>query len=181
MNLLKKAMNAIVLTVFVSTLYQCATQKHIVSDEAPISKIILEEKPIFQLADVDFQEWYAGIKVGGTGFNILLSNISNDENVTLETVYFRNLTGQLVKGKGMYSAILKNSSPYYTWEYPTKPADYPFDLKPNECVISYKEGGVTKFYKIASLIEKAGTYYENGPPSIYVSPSTKAVAAVEEN
>ncbi|MEZ4792928.1 MAG: hypothetical protein R2783_05560 [Gelidibacter sp.] len=181
MNLLKKATNAIFLTVFVLTAFNCSSPKQMISQDKPVSKIALQNKPVFKIDQIQFQEWYAGIKVGGTGFNIFLPNITNDENVVLETVYFRNLKGKLVKGKGMYSAILKNSSPYYTWEYPEKPADYPFDLTPNECVISYNENGETKYIKIAALTEKAGTYYENGPPSIYENEPSSVIATVEED
>jgi hypothetical protein len=171
MNLLKKATNATFLCLIFFGCFHCSGQK----------QIVIDEQATFQLNEVNFQEWFAGIKVGGTGFNIFLPNITNDEHVVLETIYFRNLTGNLVKGKGIYSATLKNSSPYYTWQYPEKPKDYPFDLGPDECVISYKENGQTKYVKIASLVEKAGTYYENGPPSIYEDSSNSSVATIEED
>lgn len=178
MNLLKKATSAIFLCFICIGSFNCSAQKQIVSnDQNPT----LQSKTSFQLNEVNFQEWYAGIKVGGTGFNIILPNIVNDENVILETVYFRNLTGQLVKGKGKYFATLKNRSPHYTWEYPEKPSEYPFDLAPNECVISYKENGELKYTKVAALKEKAGTYYENGPPSIYDNSPNSVIATVDED
>lgn len=179
MKLLKRATYALFLTALGLSTYQCSSPQQAVAAQA--TPIALQEKPVFQFDEVVFQEWYAGINVGGTGFNVFLPNITNDENVVLENVYFRNLTGKLVKGKGMYSATLKNKSPYYTWEYPEKPADYPFDLTANECVISYKENGVLKYLKVASLNEKAGTYYENGPPSIYDSSPNSVIATVDED
>lgn len=171
MNLLKKTTKVIYLCFIFFGYSSCSSQK----------QIVLNDQATFQFNEVNFQEWYAGIKVGGTGFNIFLLNITNDENVVLETVYFRNLTGKLVKEKGMYSAILKNNSPYYTWQYPEKPKDYPFDLGADECIISYKENGQTKYLKITSLVEKAGTYYENGPPSIYNSSPNTIIATVDED
>lgn len=181
MNLLKKAMNAIFLSVIMVSVFNCSSSKQMIS-QTELSKpaIVLQEKPVFHLDQVQFQEWYAGIKVGGTGINVFLPNVTNDENIVFETVYFRNLTGKITKTKGQYAAILKNRSKYYTWEYPEKPADYPFDLTPDECIISYKENGETKYLKIASLEEKAGTYYENGPPSIYANEPTSVIATVEE-
>lgn len=179
MKLLKKATNAIFLSAIVACTFNCSSSKQMISQPKPT--IVLQEKPIFGLEQVQFQEWYAGIKVGGTGLNVFLPNVTNDENVVFETIYFRNLSGKITKGKGQYSAILKNSSQNYTWEYPVKPADYPFDLSPNECVISYKEKGELKYLKIASLQEKAGTYYENGPPLIYQSEPASIMATVEED
>lgn len=181
MNLLKKAMNAILLTVFALSFLNCANQKQTLAQTNPNPNFGLQNEPVFRFDQVQFQEWYAGINVGGTGFNIFLQNITNDENIILDKVYFRNLTGVLIKGKGQYSALLKNASTDYTWQDTEKPADYPFDLAFNECVISYKENGQTKYYKIASLNEKAGTYYENGPPSIYGNTPSTIMATVEED
>lgn len=177
MKLFKKTVNVSLMLAIFCSFFNCAVQKESVSNQP---KVLFQEKPVFQLNEANFQEWYAGINVGGTGFNVFLSNIANDENVILESVYFRNLVGTLVKDNGKYAAILKNQSTDYTWQYPVKPADYPFDLTPDECVVSYKENGETKFYKIASITEKAGTYYENGP-SIYEPKPITSMATVDEN
>ncbi|MEO6348784.1 MAG: hypothetical protein ABIO60_12830 [Aquaticitalea sp.] len=179
MNLLEKATNAIFFfAIIMSSNHMISQTKYRKSLEPTI---VLQETSVFNLNQVQFQEWYAGIKVGGTGINVFFPNITNDDTVVFEAVYFHNLSGKITKGKGQYSAVLKNNTPFYTWEYPVKPADYPFDLKPNECVISYKEKGQLKYLKIANLDEKAGTYYENGPPSIYQSEPASIMATVDED
>lgn len=178
MKLIRQATYALFMTFLVLSTYQCSSSKQAALQT---NQIALQEKPTFQIDEVVFQEWYAGIKVGGTGFNIFLPNITNDNNITLENVYFRNLQGKIVKGDGFYTAVLKNPSPYYTWEYPEKPADYPFDLKENECVISYIENSQRKYFKTTTLNEKAGAYYENGHPSIYEGEPANAIATVEED
>lgn len=170
MKLIKKATFAIFLTIVFSSNFQSFSQK----------VAILEKTPVLQLEQVQFQEWYAGIKVGGTGINMFFPNIKTDENIRLDAVYFRNMKGKLQKEKAMYTAVLKNDSPYYTWQPVKKPSDYPFDLKDNECVISYIENGTTKYIKIDNLNEKAGTYYENGHPSIYDNRPTTRMATVDE-
>lgn len=170
MKSIKKATYAILLTIIFSGSTQSFSQE----------VVTLETTPVLQLDQVQFQEWFAGIKVGGTGINMFFPNIKANKDIHLETVYFRNMKGKLQKGKAMYMAVLKNDSPYYTWQPAKKPADYPFDLKDNECVISYVENGTTKYLKIANLDEKAGTYYENGHPSIYENRTTTSMATVEE-
>ncbi|WP_203460467.1 hypothetical protein [Lacinutrix sp. WUR7] len=40
-----------------------------------------------------------------------------------------------------------------------KKADFPFQLKGNECVIIYIEDSTTKYYKIEDLIEKPRDEY----------------------
>lgn len=170
MKSIKKASYAIFLTIFIVGKFQSYSQKL----STP------EVTPLLKLDKVIFQEWYAGIKVGGTGINMFFPNIKSDENIQLETVYFRNMTGKLQKGDATYWAVLKNSSSNYTWQPEKKTADYPFDLADNECVISYKEKGVTKYLKVTSIEEKAGTYYENGHPSNYDNRPTTRMANVED-
>lgn len=171
MNLLKKATYALIFMVLISTTYQCASTQSTLTfqDEAP-----------FNVKPVSFQEWYAGIKVGGTGINIFIPITDEAENVSIETIYFRNLQGRLVKQNGKYMAVLKNPSKNYAFGIAEKPKNYPFTLTHNECVISYSENGVTKYYKVNEITEFAGTYYENGPPSIYVRQSASGLATLDE-
>lgn len=172
MKNLKKAIYAIVFTCTLSSFYQCASPK--------VATTNFEQQPPFTIKPVVFQEWYAGIKVGGTGINVFVPVSSVNEGIVFNEVYFRNLKGKLVKSGNKYTAVLKNPSRHYTFQKPEKPADYPFDLKDNECVISYVENGQTKYHKIVSLNEVAGTYYENGPPSIYARSNTRSMATLDE-
>lgn len=172
MKNLKKAIYAIVFTCTLSSFYQCASPK--------VATTNFEQQPPFTIKPVVFQEWYAGIKVGGTGINVFVPVSNVNEGIVFNEVYFRNLKGKLVKSGNKYTAVLKNPSRHYTFQKPEKPADYPFDHKDNECVISYVENGQTKYHKIVSLNEVAGTYYENGPPSIYARSNTRSMATLDE-
>lgn len=171
MKLISRIAYALFMTMLVTSSYQCSSQKN----------TVLQTQTEVKINEIVFQEWYAGIKVGGTGFNIFIPNLTSNDKITFEKVYFRNLQGELVQDKGMFTAVLANSSPFYTWEYPEKPEDYPFDLAPNECVITYTENGELKHVRIANVSEKAGTYYENGHPSIYAGDTTPVFATVEED
>ena len=171
MKTLKKAIYAIVFTITFSLMFQCNSTK--------VATTTFEQDTPFTIKPVVFQEWYAGIKVGGTGINIFVPVYNIDNNITLDEIYFRNLKGKLVKSGDKYTAILKNPSKDYTFQIPEKPSDYPFDLKDNECVISYVENGDTKFHKIVALNEVAGTYYENGPPSIYKRGNSNSMATLD--
>ncbi|WP_439152106.1 hypothetical protein [Winogradskyella sp.] len=171
MKLLKKASYALLFTVFISTTYQCASTQ---------TAIAFQDEIPFNVKPVSFQEWYAGTKVGGTGINIFVPISDKAKNVSIENIFFRNLQGRLTKQNGKYIAILKNPSKNYAFGIPEKPENYPFTLGINECVISYTEQGVIKYYKINEITEFAGTYYENGPPSIYVRQSASGLATLDE-
>jgi hypothetical protein len=173
MNKLKKATYAFVFaTIFAST-FQCASHKQVATT--------FEEEAPFKVKPVSFQEWYAGIKVGGTGINVFIPVTNIKENIVFNEVYFRNLKGQLVKEQGKYVAVLKNPSRNYTFTKVEKPADYPFTLADDECVLSYTENGKLKYYKMISLNEVAGTYYENGIPSLYTNNTGSGMASLDED
>ena len=173
MKLLKNAAYAIVFIVVYGTTNFCVAQNS-------NARITFQKQAPFNVNSASFQEWYAGIKVGGTGINIFLPITDVAQNVEITHVYFRNLTSELIKIKGTYSAQLKNDSPYYTFTKPEASADYPFKLKDNECVVAYIESGKTKYFKITKITEFAGTYYENGPPAIYARENAKDIVAIED-
>ena len=133
----------------------------------PKAQITFEEQVPFQVKPVYFQEWYAGIDVGGTGYTVFVPVVNKNENVTIDQLYFRNLEAKLQNENGRYSATLEKPSKAYTFTTPEKPVDYPFNLKDNECVISYRHNGKTKYHKLRINREYAGAYYKDGVPSIY--------------
>ena len=177
MKLLKKAIYGIVFTgIGLSTLQIANSQevstKNMITFEEPTE---LSVKPIY------FQEWYAGIKVGGTGINVFVPIANESQNIEIDSIYFRNLKGKLTKKDGKYFASLENASKLYTFKKTEKPVDYPFVLEDNECAISYIENGETKYFKVAQLNEVAGTYYENGPPSIYTNSADTGYATTDDD
>lgn len=159
--------------------YQRRREAMIISEENSVIKPIPTFQLItsFKVKTISFQEWYAGIKIGGTGMNVIVPIVNKQENIKIDSVYFRNLKGPLVENYGRYTAVLKNKSPYYTFKKAEKDKDFPFDLGDNECAISFIENGETKYIKVTDLSEKAGTYYENGPPLIYEKRSSIVVAS----
>ena len=171
MKKLKKATYAIVFAVIFASTFQCASHKEIATN--------FEQEVPFKVKPVTFQEWYAGIKVGGTGINISIPITDVKDNVVINEVYFRNLKGQLIKRAGKYRAVLKHPSKVYTFAKAEKPADYPFTLQNDECVLSYTENGQTKYHKIVTLNEVAGTYYEHGAPSVYTIETSSGMASLD--
>ncbi len=150
MKFFKRVTYFALLGIVIATNYQCASSKYTLQDNAT-----------FQTDRIYYQEWFAGIDVGGTGMNIYFPNLNSNNKVEIDSVYFRNLKGKLTKGRADYTAILKNKSPYDTAASEVK---IPFKLSDNECVISYYENGEKKYFKIGSINEKEGVYYEEGPP-----------------
>ncbi|WP_111683156.1 hypothetical protein [Winogradskyella tangerina] len=172
MKKLKKATYAVVMVLTLSLVYQCGSSK--------VAAVNFEDQTPFNVKSITFQEWYAGIKVGGTGINLFLPISDVENGIELDEIYFRNLKGKITPKGKEYMAVLKHPSRHYTFRIADKPQDYPFDLNNNECVISYIQNGQTKYCKIKTLNEVAGTYYENGPPSIYTRSGTDTMASLDE-
>ncbi|WP_458628176.1 hypothetical protein [Winogradskyella sp. PC D3.3] len=174
MKLLRRASYASALAIALSFTVQCSSSK--------VDTSVFEESTPFKVEPVTFQEWFAGIKVGGTGINIFVPVANKSAHVIIDSIYFRNLKGKLVHKNDKYVAVLKNNNPYYTFTKAEKPQDYPFDLADAECAISFVENGETKYVKITDLNEVTGIYYEDGPPSIYNNTSSTDVAsAIDDN
>lgn len=173
MKLLKKVTFTIAFAAIISTTFQCASSK--------VTATQFEEQTPFNVKPVSFQEWYSGIKIGSTGLNVFLPITNVNQNVVIDSVYFRNLKGKLENKAGKYVATLENTTKGYTFRKSERPADYPFTLLDYECVVSYIENGITKYHKISQLNEVAGTYYENGPPSLYLKSAASGMATLDED
>ena len=173
MKLLKKITFVIALIAITFTTFQCASSK--------VAPEQYEQQIPFNVKPVSFQEWYSGIKVGTTGLNVFLPITNVNQNVTIDSIYFRNLKGKLEKKEGKYFAVLQNTFKGYTFKKSERPEDFPFTLLDYECVISYIENGVTKYHKVSQLNEVAGTYYENGPPSLFLRASKSNMATLDDD
>ena len=162
--------------------YQRRREAMIVSGEGSALNPTPKFQPstTFKVKTISFQEWYAGIKIGGTGMNVFVPIVNKEDNIKIDSVYFRNLKAKLVENSGRYTAVLKNKSPYYTFKKAEKDDDFPFTLEDNECAISFIENGEVKYVKVSDISEKKGVYYKNGPPDIYQRKTTTDVIAFHQ-
>jgi len=159
---MKKTSILLCALVIAFTTYQCSSSKYQLQEESSLNP-----------NKVYFQEWYAGIKVGGSGVNIYFPNLEGSKAIVIDSVYFRKMSGKLTKGRARYSAILKRPSQHYDniseaynndeKKKALKAINFPFLLKHDECVISYLEDGAKKYLKIKGITEREGIYYEDGP------------------
>lgn len=143
----------------------------------------LQSKSPTKFGDVYCQSWVAGIKGGGSGINIFISiNEDIPEGLMLDSVYFRGKAAKLeVKpnDKTLYIGRFKtgfnvmkqdivmssDSKEEYGNQLPKIETKIPFDLKDNECVVSYKKGDKTQYYKIENIIEKQAQQFPSAPPN----------------
>lgn len=137
------------------------------------------ESPINN-AEVYFQKWVAGVKDGGSGIDLFIPLLNKlPKNVELDSVYFRGKSARLEKVEaenilyvGRFKTsfnqkpdIVMSSDPNeeYGNQLPILEKKSPFELKDSECVVSYKDGNGTKYFKIENIIEKQPQYFPSAP------------------
>ncbi|MGJ5642966.1 hypothetical protein [Formosa sp. S-31] len=135
-----------------------------------VSAQVLEDQVSFEIVTAEYSHWVAGVKGGGSGYNISLKlKAIPAENIVLNAVYFDNYEAKLTQsdkdntrffGKVLLSTnqqpALMNDDKLNTGAKTETEAVLPkFDLKSNECVIEYTEGNKTKYFKSDKLEKKA--------------------------
>ena len=165
---MKLITNTLLMVLVLTSFSQCSSAQKL-QKEAPV-----------KLGTVYYQHWVAGVQGGGSGFNLFIpTKGTSKESIQLDSVYFR---GKVVKLEfkpnnpslfiGRFSLranqkkdiIMSNKQhAEYSNEAPNIIAKIPFELKENECVVSYKEDKTTKYFKIENVVEKQPQYYPSAP------------------
>lgn len=137
----------------------------------------LQTKAPTQFGDVYCQTWVAGIKGGGSGINIFIPVM--DKTIQLDSVYFRGKAtklevnssetplyiGRFKTGFNEHKDIImsSDSNEEYGNKLPEKAVKIPFDLKDDECVVSYIKDNKTLYYKISNVQQKEPLNYPSAP------------------
>lgn len=168
MKFIKHIFSLILLFVMMGSFSQCSSVKQ------------LETKAPTYFGNVYFQKWVAGVEGGGSGINLVIPVATN--SIALDSVYFRNKSAKLELGTtttpkiyiGRFKTALNqkkdmilSSDPKEEFKnkVPETTETIPFELKDNECVVSYQEGSKTKYYKITGIVEKDMIPYPSAPPN----------------
>ena len=142
------------------------------------TKKIQNKAPLI-LGQVYCQAWIAGIEGGGAGLNIFIP--TENTSIELDSVYFRgkvaklevkNQNGTIYIGRfisdfNKKKDLIMSNKPNAEFgnEMPNISKKIPFELKDNECVISYKKGKTTKYFKVDNVVEKDLIPYPSSPPN----------------
>ncbi len=139
-----------------------------------------KEAPV-KLGPAYYQYWVAGIQGGGSGINLFIQiEGTSKENIELDSIYFRGKVSKLEFKPnnpslfiGRFSSrtnqkkdIIMSNKPNaeYGNELPKLKEKIPFDLKENECVVSYIEDDKIKYFQIENIVEKQPELYPSAPP-----------------
>ncbi len=147
--------------------FQCATSQK------------LEKEAPTDFENVYFQDWNGGANGSGSGTNLFIT--LKDNSIELDKVYFRGKMVKLehktadkplyigrFKTKGAIRDITISLDPEKetknTVDTQEEKEKIPFELKDTECVVSYNDGGKTKYYKITNVKQKETLNYPSARP-----------------
>lgn len=166
MNLLKRLFTSSLLLLVMASFSKCSSIPKL-QQEAPVT-----------IGDVYFQEWTAGVQGGGSGINLFIP--VSDSSIILEKVFFRGDVAKLeVKPSNpkLYIGRFKteinqpvdiilssDSKEEYNNKLPQKDKSIPFELKDNECVISYTSNGKIAYFKVSNIRKEAAVNYPGVQP-----------------
>ena len=123
-----------------------------------------------------YNSWVAGIEGGGSGINVFLP-LKKNGNIVIDSLHFRGeksavetreklIIGRFRLSTNQKKDLIMSSNPQD--EYNNKRVlirdTSPFNLTPNECVISYKVNGKRLYYKISNLKKGEAIAYPSAPP-----------------
>jgi hypothetical protein len=167
MKTIKRTFFLLLISFIMVSFSQCSTAQKL-QDKAPT-----------KLGQAYCQNWVAGVQGGGSGINIFIP--IEDANLVLDSVYFRgNIVKLEVKPQEAGALFIgRIATDFNNLNEPTLNGDtvskretteqttttkMPFDLKDDECVVSYLDGTTTKYFKITNVGEKASIPMMSAPP-----------------
>jgi hypothetical protein len=128
----------------------------------------LEKRAPLEFGEVYYKKEAQAVRDLESSLTLYIPAEEDNINIEMDSVYFKGKSAKLIKdSRSLYFArfIMK---PAYTEDIilssdmaeehknklPKQDSKILFELKPNECIISYKMGGETKYYKITNIKEK---------------------------
>lgn len=162
---IKPILSSILILVVMCSFSQCSGSKS------------LDKKAPVKIENPYYQSWVAGVEGGGSGLNVFLP--MKEKSMELDSIYFRGNSAVLEwkKEAGVYVGrfpsdfnkkkdiiMSGDSREEYGNEMPAVKKPIPFDLKEDECVVSYRKDGKTRYFKLEKLVEKQSMPFPSAPP-----------------
>ncbi len=156
MKLVKKLIFFSLAAVVMMSFSQCASMQK------------LEVNSPVKFKEVYYKEWSNPARGMGSGLNLCLVLLQDINSVELDSVYFRKKQAKLVHtknntfiakfetDKNKTHDIIMSADPKeeYGNTLPKVEKPIPYELNDNECVVSYKDGDKTKYFKISDINKK---------------------------
>ena len=158
MRRLKTMIFSIAMFSLLSSFSQCSDERK------------LEDKVPLEFGDVYYRNLPRAIRDLPSVKTLYIPINTPNPNVELDSVYFKGRSAKLEvseQNKKLYLARIVTQPEYsediimssdmaeeHQNKLPKMIQNIPFELRPNECIISYIQAGKTKYYKISNIKQK---------------------------
>ncbi len=160
------------------TIWLCLTALVTMSFSQCASVVKLEDVVHLELGEVYQQSWVAGVQGGGSGYNLYVPVKSNPKKIVLDSLFFKGKWVKLeLKSASLYVGhfktkanqrhdVIMSSDPVAEYGNPVPNISTPQSMKLNdsECLVSYKKGKKTLYFKISNVTKKSSYKYPKTPP-----------------
>ncbi|MFD0863085.1 hypothetical protein ACFQ1M_12795 [Sungkyunkwania multivorans] len=172
MKTLKSIFTIITIPLFMASFSQCGSAQDLkLEKKAPLA---IKEGQAY------CQQWVAGIKGGGAGYQLFIP-VAEESKFTLEAAFFRGLkttnlyfkkagegyllTAHFDDGSNSERDLILHEDPKKEVgnQPPKIKEEMPFKMAVDECVISYKEDGATKYFKVEGIVQREMQSYPMAP------------------
>ncbi|WCO01613.1 hypothetical protein [Psychroserpens ponticola] len=167
MKSIKRISFLIVMLILMVSFSQCSTAQKL-QKNAPI-----------EFGETYAQKWVAGVKGGGSGITVYIP--VKDDSVVLDSVFFRGQKAKLEFKKGNQALYVGRFSTDFNKRndiilssemkeesknrLPKLKEKMPFKFNDDECIISYRKGNKTMYYKISNIKMEEPLHYPSAPPN----------------
>jgi hypothetical protein len=167
MKLLKKISSLFAMLMLMASFSQCSTAQK------------LQKKAPLEFGEAYAQKWVAGVQGGGSGITVFIPVENN--SIPLDSMFFR---GQKVKLEfikrnqllyvGRFSTDINQQKDIILSSdmkeesknrLPKFKEEMPFEFNDDECIITYRKGEQTLYYKISNIKMKEPLNYPDASPN----------------
>lgn len=132
-----------------------------------------DEHPPFEIKSAVYENWFGG-QPGVSGINVKI-HFSSNRTIEFDSIYFSNKVAKLEAKDANKNTVVfgyfntstrqnnlvLDANPIKELKNPVPEIKkFPFKLKKNQAVISYKINGKIKYYKIKSLVKSKSINYK---------------------
>jgi len=167
MKSLKRISSLIVMLVLMASFSQCSSAQK------------LQKKAPIEFGEVYAQKWVAGVKGGGSGITIFIP--VEDTSVSLDSVFFRGQKAKLEFINGDQALYVGRFSTNFDQHkdiilssdmkeesknrLPKLKEEMPFEFNDDECIVTYRKGDKTMYYKISNIKMEEPLHYPGARPN----------------
>lgn len=153
---------------------QCTSTKHAMNISETF-QIVASENP-----KAYFQHWVAGVRGCGSGTDIYIHKNLLEGKIA-DSIFFQKRVSKLSRPTDQnefYTAGFRRALnqlevqeletdgiTQHVEEITNTEKEFPFDLKQNEAVISYKDNRKVKYLKLTDIVKKEMPMYPSAPPN----------------